>query len=58
MRDAAVEVFERRGAGGAADPWAARDAYIDVLLGATNVERFADAHVVAARPRPTPWSRP
>src|SRR5256885_3316005 len=36
LRDFGVEVFERRGAelfaGG--DPWAARDAYIDVLIGA------------------------
>jgi hypothetical protein len=53
MRDAAVEVFERRGPAVLRDPWAARDAYIDLLLGATSVERFADAHVVggAAAPR-------
>jgi Domain of unknown function (DUF3536)/Glycosyl hydrolase family 57 len=46
MRDAAVEVFERRGPAVLHDPWAARDAYVDLLLGATSVGRFADAHVV------------
>ena len=43
LRDTGVEVFERRGpalfAGG--DPWAARDAYVDVLIGAVSREQFA-----------------
>jgi alpha-amylase/alpha-mannosidase (GH57 family) len=50
LRDRAVEVFERRGktlfAGG--DPWAARDAYIGVLLGAEPVARFAERFLMAA----------
>jgi hypothetical protein len=46
VRDAAVEVFERRGPdllGG--DPWAARDAYVDVLLGRVTPEGFAERWV-------------
>ena len=47
LRDFGVEVFERRGAelfaGG--DPWAARDAYIDVLIGAETRESFAERYV-------------
>jgi alpha-amylase/alpha-mannosidase (GH57 family) len=43
LRATGVEVFERRGpalfAGG--DPWAARDAYVDVLVGASSREEFA-----------------
>jgi Domain of unknown function (DUF3536)/Glycosyl hydrolase family 57 len=46
VRDWAVEVFERRGPAVLHDPWAARDAYIELVLGATNVSRFAAAHVV------------
>ena len=43
LRDTGVEVFERRGpalfAGG--DPWAARDAYVEVLIGAVSRAEFA-----------------
>ena len=43
LRDTGVEVFERRGpalfTGG--DPWAARDAYVEVLIGAVSREEFA-----------------
>ncbi|HMC79470.1 MAG TPA: DUF3536 domain-containing protein, partial [Acidimicrobiia bacterium] len=43
LRDTGVEVFERRGpalfTGG--DPWRVRDAYVDVLVGATSREEFA-----------------
>jgi alpha-amylase/alpha-mannosidase (GH57 family) len=43
LRETGVEVFERRGpalfTGG--DPWAARDAYVDVLIGAISREQFA-----------------
>jgi len=46
VRDAAVAVFERRGPAVLRDPWAARDAYVDLLLGATSVERFAAEHLV------------
>jgi hypothetical protein len=45
MRDAAVEVFERRGPAVLHDPWAARDAYVDVLLGVTSIEQFAAERV-------------
>jgi hypothetical protein len=45
LRDVGVEVFERRGAEAFRDPWAARDAYIDVLLGATSIDSFAAEHV-------------
>ncbi len=45
MRDAAVEVFERRGPVVLHDPWVARDAYVEVLLGVTSIERFAAEHV-------------
>jgi Domain of unknown function (DUF3536)/Glycosyl hydrolase family 57 len=48
VRAAAVEVFERRGPAVLHDPWAARDAYIDLVLGVTTVERFAAQHVVGA----------
>jgi hypothetical protein len=41
----ATEVFERRGSEVLADPWAARDAYIGVVLGTTSIEAFADRHV-------------
>jgi alpha-amylase/alpha-mannosidase (GH57 family) len=43
LRDTGIEVFERRGpalfTGG--DPWAARDAYVDVLIGAVSRDDFA-----------------
>ena len=45
VRDAAVEVFEQRGPAVLRDPWAARDAYISLLLGARTVEAFAAEHV-------------
>jgi alpha-amylase/alpha-mannosidase (GH57 family) len=43
LRATGVEVFERRGPAlfAARDPWAARDAYVDVLVGATSREEFA-----------------
>lgn len=45
LRDHAAWVFERRGPAVLADPWAARDAYISVLLGVESREDFARAHV-------------
>jgi hypothetical protein len=45
VRERAIEVFERRGPAVLADPWAARDAYVDAVVGATTIERFADDHV-------------
>jgi alpha-amylase/alpha-mannosidase (GH57 family) len=45
LRDTGVEVFERRGAKVFHDPWAARDAYVDVVLGARAVETFAAEHI-------------
>jgi hypothetical protein len=46
VRDWAVEVFARRGPAVLRDPWAARDAYVDLVLGATTWEAFAAEHVV------------
>jgi hypothetical protein len=45
LRDAGIEVFERRGAAVLDDPWAARDDYIGVLLGTTTIDAFAERHV-------------
>ena len=45
LRDVANEVFERRSAKVLRDPWGARDAYVDVLLGATTVDDFVAEHV-------------
>jgi hypothetical protein len=47
VRDWAVEVFTRRAPAVLRDPWAARDAYVDVLVGVQTVEQFAERHVVA-----------
>ena len=46
LRDTAAEVFERRAAGVLADPWQARDDYIEVVLGTTTIDDFADRHVI------------
>ena len=46
LRDRATEVFERRGGAVLRDPWAARDAYIEVMLGSVGREAFADAWVL------------
>ena len=40
VRDAADEVFDRIGAGLFADPWAARDSYVDVVIGRTDIGTF------------------
>ncbi|MBA2282070.1 MAG: DUF3536 domain-containing protein, partial [Acidimicrobiia bacterium] len=40
LRDHGREVFERRGGAVFAEPWAARDAYVDVLLGAVDRDDF------------------
>ena len=45
LRGAAVEVFERRGAKVLHEPWAARDDYVHVLLGARTRAEFAAEHV-------------
>ena len=47
LRDHGIAVFERRGRDVFDDPWAARDAYISVLLGAVSPEAFV-----------TRWGRP
>jgi alpha-amylase/alpha-mannosidase (GH57 family) len=44
VRDAGVKVFEERGGELLADPWAARDAYIDVRLGTVAPAVFLDRH--------------
>jgi len=46
VRDALYEVIERRGPELLRDPWAARDAYIEVLLGVTTREAFAAKYAV------------
>ncbi|HEV3472085.1 MAG TPA: DUF3536 domain-containing protein [Actinomycetota bacterium] len=48
IRVACEEVFERLGASLFNDPWAARDDYVDVVLGAGSFDDFLAAH--AARP--------
>jgi alpha-amylase/alpha-mannosidase (GH57 family) len=40
VRDAADEAFERLGASVFADPWRARDGYVDVVIGAKSLETF------------------
>ena len=45
VRVAVDDVVERRGPGVFRDPWAARDDYVDVLLGAATKEEFAKRHV-------------
>jgi Domain of unknown function (DUF3536)/Glycosyl hydrolase family 57 len=45
VRAAAEEVFERRGREVLRDPWAARDAYVDVLLGSVSRAGFVARHV-------------
>ncbi len=45
LRDWGVEVFERRGAELLVDPWAARDAYVDLLVGAVGWDAFVAEHV-------------
>ena len=49
LRDALHAVAERRGPALLIDPWAARDAYIEVLLGARSQDDFAAEHVVGDR---------
>ncbi|HVM06878.1 MAG TPA: DUF3536 domain-containing protein [Acidimicrobiales bacterium] len=45
VREAVDGVLERRGAEVLHDPWAARDDYVDVLLGEQSREEFARRHV-------------
>jgi len=44
LRDHGVEVFERRGSAVLADPWAARDDYVQVLLGVEPAAAFVARH--------------
>jgi alpha-amylase/alpha-mannosidase (GH57 family) len=50
LRDRGNEIFERRGKAlfADADPWAARDAYVDVVLGTERVEASAARHSSSA----------
>jgi alpha-amylase/alpha-mannosidase (GH57 family) len=50
LRDAASEVFERRGRAVLRDPWAARDAYVDVVLGAVKLDEFVGQWVIGDDP--------
>ena len=43
VRDAADEVFDRLGSALFADPWAARDGYVEVVIGKTELEAFLSA---------------
>jgi alpha-amylase/alpha-mannosidase (GH57 family) len=45
LRDWGVEVFEHRGAELLRDPWAARDEYLGLLIGAVTWEDFAGRHI-------------
>ncbi|MGQ0617151.1 MAG: DUF3536 domain-containing protein [Acidimicrobiia bacterium] len=44
VRDHGISVFERRGAEVLLDPWAARDAYVDVVLGRAGTDEFLATH--------------
>ena len=46
LRDWGVDAVERRGPSLLKDPWAARDAYLDVLIGARWWDDFAAEHIV------------
>ncbi|HEX2698922.1 MAG TPA: DUF3536 domain-containing protein [Acidimicrobiales bacterium] len=46
LRDRLGEVFDRRGGAVLRNPWAARDDYLRVFLGAVTREEFADDHVI------------
>jgi alpha-amylase/alpha-mannosidase (GH57 family) len=46
LRDWGVEVMDRIGPELLRDPWAARDAYLELLLGARTWEDFAAEHIV------------
>jgi alpha-amylase/alpha-mannosidase (GH57 family) len=46
LRDWGIEVVERRGPSLLRDPWAARDDYLGLLLGARTWEDFAATHIV------------
>jgi len=46
LRDWGVDAVERRGPGLLQDPWAARDDYLGVLLGACSWDDFAAQHIV------------
>jgi len=45
LRDWLEDVFERRGAEVLKDPWSARDAYVNVVLGTRSRDEFAAEHV-------------
>jgi Domain of unknown function (DUF3536)/Glycosyl hydrolase family 57 len=46
LRDWGVDLVDRRGPSLLRDPWAARDDYLTVLIGARSWDDFADEHVV------------
>ena len=45
LRDWGIEVFERRGRELLRDPWAARDDYLGLLIGAVGWDEFAARHI-------------
>jgi hypothetical protein len=46
LRDWGIEVFELRGRELLRDPWAARDDYLGLLIGAVGWDEFAARHVI------------
>jgi alpha-amylase/alpha-mannosidase (GH57 family) len=48
VKRSADEVFERVGGSVLADPWVARDAYVDVVIGAHTIEDFLKTHGAGA----------
>ena len=46
LRDWGIDVFERRGTELLRDPWAARDDYLGLLIGAVSWDEFAARHIV------------
>jgi alpha-amylase/alpha-mannosidase (GH57 family) len=49
LRDWGVDVMERRGPKLLHDPWLARDAYVNVLVGARTLDDFAQEHIIGDR---------
>jgi hypothetical protein len=45
LRDWGIEAFERRGRSLLRDPWAARDEYLGLLIGAVSWDAFAARHI-------------
>ncbi len=44
LREASVEIYDRLGSASLRDPWAARDAYVEVVIGRRSLEDFLWEH--------------